>query len=305
MPGPIVRLDTASPLPIYMHRLDLLHSWADGNKYYKLKYTLYEALQSGARHLVSKGGMFSNHLAALASACSVFGLRCTAVVRSYMPDEQNPTLQHLRRSGVEVVYLDPVSYKAFNEVTSKERFPDALFIPEGGLTKSGIRGASDIPLEWEPGDKMQVIVSAGTLATSAGILSKAPADIHVSIVPAWKGCSASHVAEVLHQFDIQPVCTWDVWPEYHFGGFGKFTPALPAFMTSFYKRSGVVLDPVYTGKMMYALFDRMEHGHFSKSSKILAIHTGGRQGMEGFRYRYPESWGRYADLISDQDMPRH
>lgn len=304
-PGPIVKLDTVDSLPMYMHRLDLLHSWADGNKYYKLKYTLREALQSGARHLVSKGGMFSNHLAALASACSVFGFRCTAVVRSYIPDEQNPTLQRLRSSGVEVVYLNPDSYKTFDEATCRQQFPDALFIPEGGLTRSGIHGASDITQEWEPQDKMQVIVPAGSLATAAGILSKVSADVHVSIIPAWKGCSVSYVAEVLKQFDIQPVCTWDVWRDYHFGGFGKFTPDLPAFMTSFFKRTGVVLDPVYTGKMMYALYDRIGNGHFPKSSKIMAIHTGGLQGIEGFRYRYPDSWGEYADLVSDQRLPRH
>lgn len=304
-PGPIVPVNADTAFPIYMHRLDQVQSWADGNKYYKLKYTLHEAIYSGITHLVSKGGMFSNHLAALAAACAVFGLKCTAVIRSYTSDEQNPSIQQLRHLGCEVLYLNPEQYKAFDGLACEKAFPDALFIPEGGLSVSGIRGTAEISSEWNIPGLTHVVVPAGTMGTAAGILSTTPAHIHVIIVPSWKGCSTSYVSDILSQYDIHPACTWEVWADYHFGGFGKFTPALPVFMTSFFKTSGLALDPVYTGKMMFAVEDRMRQGYFAGSDRILALHTGGHQGIAGFRYRYPDVWTAYADLVNAQHaLPR-
>ena len=141
-PGPVQSIYSPQGQPSFkVLRLDLLKSWASGNKYYKLKYVLKNALSQGTHSVVSKGGMFSNHLAALSDACLAFNLQLVAVIRSYAPDENNPSICKLRANGNELVYLNPREYNSYGEADAKQHFPDCLFIPEGGLSKEGIKGA--------------------------------------------------------------------------------------------------------------------------------------------------------------------
>lgn len=276
-----------------MLRLDLLQSWASGNKYYKLKYAIEFALANDVKVIVSKGGMFSNHLAALAEACHVFNLRLIAVIRSYAPDENNPSIRKLREKGSEIVYLNPEAYTVFDEQEAGQLFPASLFIPEGGLSDLGIHGTSEILNECLDHHPTHIILSGGSMGTACGIISSAPADVKVIIIPAWKGCTDSYFLDILRQYQINPVCTWELWPDYHFGGFGRFNQELIDFMFSFSADTGIPLDPVYTGKMMSAIDDRWKSGYFKQTDSILAIHTGGLQGLDGYRYRFPAVWGKY------------
>ena len=276
-----------------MLRLDLLQSWASGNKYYKLKYAIEFALANDVKVIVSKGGMFSNHLAALAEACHVFNLRLIAVIRSYAPDENNPSIRKLREKGSEIVYLNPEAYTVFDEQEAGQLFPASLFIPEGGLSDLGIHGTSEILNECLDQHPTHIILSGGSMGTACGIISSAPADVKVIIIPAWKGCTDLYFLDILRQYQINPVCTWELWPDYHFGGFGRFNQELIDFMFSFSADTGIPLDPVYTGKMMSAIDDRWKSGYFKQTDSILAIHTGGLQGLDGYRYRFPAVWGKY------------
>ena len=276
-----------------MLRLDLLQSWASGNKYYKLKYAIEFALANDVKVIVSKGGMFSNHLAALAEACHVFDLRLIAVIRSYAPDESNPSIRKLREKGSEIVYLNPEAYTVFDEQEAGQLFPASVFIPEGGLSHLGIHGTSEILNECLDHHPTHIILSGGSMGTACGIISSAPADVKVIIIPAWKGCTDLYFLDILRQYQINPVCTWELWPDYHFGGFGRFNQELIDFMFSFSADTGIPLDPVYTGKMMSAIDDRWKSGYFKQTDSILAIHTGGLQGLDGYRYRFPAVWGKY------------
>lgn len=279
-----------------MLRLDLLQSWASGNKYYKLKYAIEFALANDVKVIVSKGGMFSNHMAALAEACHVFDLRLIAVIRSYAPDESNPSIRKLREKGSEIVYLNPEAYTVFDEQEAGQLFPASVFIPEGGLSHLGIHGTSEILNECQDQHPTHIILSGGSMGTACGIISSAPADVKVIIIPAWKGCTDLYFLDILRQYQIDPVCTWELWPDYHFGGFGRFNQELIDFMFSFSADTGIPLDPVYTGKMMYAIDDRWKSGYFKQTDFILAIHTGGLQGLDGYRYRFPAVWGKYLRL---------
>ena len=274
-------------------RLDLIKSWASGNKYFKLKFTLHDALDKGISTIVSKGGMFSNHLAALAEACSVFGIQLVAVIRTYAPDDLNPSIGRLKQHGAQILYLTPGDYNAFDQHETERLFPGALFIPEGGLSNNGIKGASEIAQSCIPHTPTHVIISGGTLGTACGLLTTMPASINVIIVPAWKGCTEEYVSGILNEYKIKPSCTWELWPDFHFGGFGKFNEELIDFMKAFSTTIGIPLDPVYTGKMMYGLHQKIQQGYFKETDRILAIHTGGLQGIEGFKYRYPEQWNSY------------
>lgn len=295
--GPLQSLaEWHSRKQISMLRLDLLQSWASGNKYYKLKYAIEFALANDVKVIVSKGGMFSNHLAALAEACHVFDLRLIAVIRSFAPDENNPSIRKLREKGSEIVYLNPEAYTVFDEQEAGQLFPASLFIPEGGLSDLGIHGTSEILNECLDQHPTHIILSGGSMGTACGIISSAPADVKVIIIPAWKGCTDLYFLDILRQYQIDPVCTWELWPDYHFGGFGRFNQELIDFMFSFSADTGIPLDPVYTGKMMYAIDDRWKSGYFKQTDSILAIHTGGLQGLDGYRYRFPAVWGKYLRL---------
>ena len=297
LPGPIQSLTSwQSRSQISMYRLDLLHSWSSGNKYYKLKYALEHALSKGVSTIVSKGGMFSNHLAALAEACEAFGMQLVAVIRSFAADENNPSIQKLRERGSEIVYLTPEVYNSFETAQAEQLYPGAMFIPEGGLSDTGIRGSAEILVNAVVTNLTHIIVAGGSMATACGIVSSAPAGVKVIIVPAWKGCTDLYFQEILSQYQITPTCSWELWPDYHFGGFGKFNQELIDFMIAFTTETNIPLDPVYTGKMMYAIDDRYKSGYFKDTDSVLAIHTGGHQGLDGYRYRFPEVWGKYLNV---------
>ena len=290
-PGPLQHIKTPPGLPDYhLKRLDLLNSWATGNKYYKLKYVIHNALALQTNTIISKGGMFSNHLAALSSACKSFDIKFIAVIRSYKPDESNPSIIRLRANGNEIIYVPPSDYTEFGEQQASEIFPEALFVPEGGLTQSGIQGAAEIANELLAIKPTHVIVAGGTMSTACGILSALPSGCKLIIVPAWKGCTDDYVETIIRKYEIEYACEWELWPDYHFGGFGKFNSLLIDFMHKYKGNLGIPLDPVYTGKLLYALDTKLNAGYFKESDVIVAIHSGGLQGLEGYRYRFPEHW---------------
>ncbi len=282
------------PLPIL--RLDLLKSWSSGNKYYKLKYPLQFAIENNVTKVVSKGGMFSNHLAALAEACHTFQLHFTAVVRAFEPDERNPTLRRLRELNTQIVFVQPEEYHPFDQAMAYSLFPDALFIEEGGLSMEGIKGSAEIMNEIPEQGIYHLAIAAGSMCTACGILDAMPSNYFLHIVPAWKGCDRQYVQSLLSRYDIVPAGEWDIWPDYHLGGFGKFNPALIDFMTSFTRATQVVLDPVYTGKLLFGIADKMKAHYFHERDQVLAIHTGGLQGLAGYAYRFPDLWGEYYSM---------
>ncbi len=300
-PGPVQAITNFyNDQSIHLLRLDQLKSWASGNKYYKLKYPLQFVLENGIQTIVSKGGMFSNHLAALAEACHAFQIKLVAVVRSFAPDELNPTMKRLKELGSQIEFVSPEAYNLFDEQAAHERYPEAVFIDEGGLSPEGIRGSAEIASEIDSAKFNHVVIAGGSMCTAVGLISALPTDTMLHIVPAWKGCSKEYVENILANYEIQPACSWNLWPDYHFGGFGKFNQELIDFMTGFTKRTGIPLDPVYTGKMLFAITYKIENGYFNKGDNIVAIHTGGLQGLTGYVHRFPEAWEEYAGLIKEE-----
>lgn len=286
-----------SPVPVSMLRLDLLSSWASGNKYFKLKYFIQEASDRGFQTLVSKGGMYSNHLEAFARACAHFQRKAICLVRAHAPDPESPTMRTIRNLGAQIEFLPPEVYDAWEESQVCAQFPDSCFIPEGGLHVKGIKGAQEISLLVMPDKANQIILAGGSMCTAVGLLSSLSENTTLHIVPAWKGCTDSYVQQLLSKHGIVPACSWNVWPDFHFGGFSKWNSELLNFMKDFFETTLIPLDPVYTGKMMYALLQMLKDGYFASTDKVLAIHTGGLQGVEGFAYRFPQAWKSYADQI--------
>lgn len=301
IPGPVQTLNLNWVTGhLYLKRLDLIQSWADGNKYYKLKNSLEFALQNSFGTIVSKGGMFSNHLYSIAQACTIFGLKMICIVRSYGKDHDNPLLNEILGAGHEMIFLSPPDYDRYHEAESLEQFPDALFIPEGGKSMHAISGIKELMQECLHHHPTHIIIPGGSMTTVCGLMGCAPKEIKIIVVPAWKGCKDKFIEDMLIEYNITASCQWEIWPDFHFGGFARYEAALINFMQSFTYETGIPLDPVYTGKMMFGIHQKMSAGYFKEEDSVLAIHTGGLQGIRGFAYRYPDDWRSYAELIRMQ-----
>lgn len=268
-------------LKLYIKRDDLLHPVVSGNKWRKLKYILDHALKLGASTLISMGGAYSNHLHALAFVGKSLGMKTIGYVRGEPPKPLNPTLIDLLDWGMELRFVSRSAYRQLRQYKHHNSLPDQLpdqyWIPEGGASDLALQGVSEIVDEIDI--KFDHLwVACGTATTLAGLLGKVPASCQVSGVAALKG--AGFLTDEVKQLLLnQPMpCQWRILLDYHFGGFAKSTLELQLFIKQFEAGHGIPLEPIYTGKLLYAVFDMLDKGYFNPGQSIIVLHTGGLQG---------------------------
>lgn len=286
LPTPQHPVFTRQGVTLWLKRDDTIHPQVSGNKWRKLKYWWEEFRLSGKSEILTFGGAFSNHLAAVADFGQHQGIPTHALVRGE-EKPQNQTLDFCRSCGMNIDYISRSRYRQKDDPEFMEMLsttlPQVFIIPEGGKGLPGLKGCAEILDEVsEPFD--YVACAAGTGTTAAGLLShKNKATLLV--YPALKGASFLQRAIAQQWAAINPGKTiakkWEVIHEYHCGGYGKVTPDLIAFINYFYRLYKIPLDPVYTGKMMYGLWQDIYGGKFAPGTRILAIHTGGLQGIAG------------------------
>ncbi|RLD29628.1 MAG: 1-aminocyclopropane-1-carboxylate deaminase/D-cysteine desulfhydrase [Bacteroidetes bacterium] len=282
-------LPTEFGVELYIKREDRIHPHISGNKYRKLKYNLIEAETLGFNILLTFGGAYSNHIAAVASVGATFGFKTIGIIRGEelkSKVKDNPTLKFAQSCGMQFKFVSRSDYR---EKTSeefiknlKEEFGAFYHIPEGGTNALAIKGCEEILTEADKSFNY-VCCAVGTGGTISGIINSSKQNQKVLGFPALKG-------EFLTK-DISKFVThknWELTADYHFGGFAKINSVLITFINQFKNTYHVPLDPVYTGKMVYGIFDMIYKSKFPKGSKILAIHTGGLQGIEGMNMRLKE-----------------
>ncbi|WP_299097423.1 pyridoxal-phosphate dependent enzyme [uncultured Winogradskyella sp.] len=260
----------------------LIHTFISGNKYRKLKYNLEKAKDLKNDTILSFGGAYSNHIAATAFAGKFYGFRTVGVIRGEeLVDkvDSNPTLKFAKGCGMQFKFVDRETYRHKTEVdfvdSLKAEFGDFYLVPEGGTNLLAVQGCEEI-LNKNDSDFDFICCSIGTGGTISGVINASKSHQKILGFPALKG---DFIREDIRKFATKD--NWDLITDYHFGGYGKIKPELITFINDFKKRYNIPLDPVYTGKMMYGIFDLIEKRFFPKDSKILAIHTGGLQGIEG------------------------
>ena len=271
---------------LIVRREDLNHPTVSGNKYWKLKYNLLKAQNLGYDKILTFGGAFSNHIAATAAACHVLGLGAVGVIRGEDADTGNPTLAKARENGMQLhlvsraVYREKTSAHFLNEL--KKTLGRFYLIPEGGTNELAIAGTMEMMRQvTTPFDYLALPV--GTGGTMAGCINELNRKSKVLGFAALKGdFLAGEIRDLQQKYHLRARANWEIVNEYHFGGYAKVTPVLADFIASFNQRYGIPLDPVYTGKMMFGIFDLIKTGHFPRASTILALHTGGLQGIAGF-----------------------
>lgn len=266
---------TAAEIELFIKRDDLIHPIISGNKWRKLKGHLNHFSPSDYDQICTYGGAFSNHLVATAAACASLQIPCIGKIRSYQNTLQNPILDLCQLYGMRLEFLIPNIYTNEKEISGiSERI---LYIPEGGAGALGTIGTQEIITELEQ-TYDHVFVASGTGTTLAGMakaMDHNATQLHgIQILKGEK-----YIQKVLAQnYQITQVHFHD---NYHFGGYAKTTPELIHFVKDFAQQTGILLDPIYTGKMLFAIRDLALQNHFPKNQKILAIHTGGLTGWVG------------------------
>lgn len=272
-------------------RIDKVHEHVSGNKWFKLKYNLAKAKEEGYDTLLTFGGAYSNHIYATAVAAKEAGFKSIGIIRGEETLPLNPTLRFAVFMGMDLLYVSREQYRNKQDPEFieklKEKFGKFYLVPEGGSNHSAIRGAEEI-LDEKLVDKYDYVVSAvGTGGTLAGLISKLNGKSFVVGISSLKGDFLhDEVRRYLKLVKKDHLTNWDISYNYHFGGYAKHKRELIAFINNFKIEQGVALDPIYTGKMMYGVMDMAANERFKPDSKVLAIHTGGLQGIEGFNKRF-------------------
>ncbi len=273
-------------ITVSVKREDRLHPSISGNKFRKLKYNLIAARQQDFHTLLTFGGAYSNHIAAIAAAGLEHGFQTIGIIRGEeLRDkiQDNPTLQLAQAQGMQLHFISRTDYRRKSDIEFieqlKQQFGEFYLIPEGGTNALAIQGCEEILTEEDKQAFDYICCAVGTGGTIAGIINSNSAQQKVLGFPALKG---DFLADEIRQWTTRT--NWDLCLDYHFGGYAKTTPELIQFIQNFQENTGIEIEPIYTGKMLFGIFDLIERGYFPAHSRILAIHTGGLQGNKGFYY---------------------
>ena len=279
-------IEFPNSITVSIKREDLIHPFISGNKFRKLKYNLLQAKGEQNETLLTFGGAYSNHIAAVAFAGKEKGFKTIGIIRGdELRDKisENPTLLFAQNCGMQLEFVSREEYRLKNETSFLEnlekQFGDFYLIPEGGTNELAIKGCQEILTE-EDSDFDFVCCSVGTGGTIAGIINSALPHQKVLGFPALKGDFLKDEIRIFVQNE-----NWELITAYHFGGYGKVNPDLIAFINQFYDKNKIPLDPIYTAKMVFGVIDMIDKDYFPAHSKILLIHTGGIQGIKGMNMK--------------------
>jgi 1-aminocyclopropane-1-carboxylate deaminase len=275
-------------IDLFMKREDLIHPFVSGNKFRKLKYNLKEAKKLKKKSLLTFGGAFSNHIVATAIAGKFAGFKTFGIIRGEELGKnlaktlkENATLREAHANGMKFHFISRELYRqksSFGFIEKmKSKWGDFYLIPEGGTNSLAINGCEEI-LTKEDREFDYICSSVGTGGTISGLINSATK--HQKII-GFNSLKGNFLKDEINQF-VKRNNNWSLQKKYHFGGYAKYNEELIRFINTFKKETTIQLDPIYTGKMMFGIFDLLQKDTFQEGDKILAIHTGGIQGIEGF-----------------------
>ncbi len=275
-----IHFDNNSGLQLFLKREDKIHDIISGNKFRKLKFNLIKAKELGYRGLLTFGGAYSNHIPAVAYAANTNGFKSLGFIRgeeianNYL---ENPTLKYSHDLGMKFNFLSRSNYKHktnkdyLNKL--KNKFKDYYLIPEGGTNALGVLGCQEI-LNAKDKEFDYICCSVGTGGTICGLINSSNENQKII------GFSSINKNYLLN--DIVKFVTnenWMIIDQFSFGGYGKVNSKLIEFINDFKLTHGILLDPIYTSKLVYGVLNLITNNFFKPNSKILMIHTGGHQGI--------------------------
>lgn len=278
---PIIEIPLEKNIELFLKREDLIHPYISGNKFWKLFHNVNSYLNhnQGEPLIITFGGAFSNHIAAVAALGKEFQLKTLGLIRGeelYDKWQENPTLKLAKENGMSFRFVSRVEYRdkeTLTKIAAKE-FPNALIVPEGGTNERAVEGIRYM-LTDETKRFDYLCAAVGTGGTVAGMSKFAE---EKQKVLGFKVVADDSLYNTVLGFSKRE--NFDLL-EAHEGGYGKITDENIRFINNFKTKYGIQLDPIYTGKMLMKLFEMIENDFFPAGSRILAFHTGGLQGISG------------------------
>jgi 1-aminocyclopropane-1-carboxylate deaminase len=260
----------------WVQRDDLLHPTVSGNKFRKLRYNLETARQQGHHTLLSFGGAYSNHLAALAAAAQIMGFQSIGLVRGEEHSPLNPVLQFCKEQGMVLHYISRSEYREKEQTDWLARFGKVCVLPEGGSNALAVRGVAELPPEWPPqldGSAPDYVLAAvGTGATLAGLIEGSAPETRVIGIPVLRDASLPERIQSLLSPDHH---NWQLNWNYHFGGYARKPEPLLQFVQEFIRAYAIPIEPVYTGKLFFATTELLQQGYFPHGARVVVLHSGG------------------------------
>jgi 1-aminocyclopropane-1-carboxylate deaminase/D-cysteine desulfhydrase-like pyridoxal-dependent ACC family enzyme len=286
-----------------------------GNKWLKLKEQVAQMQPQGKQQLLSFGGAFSNHLAAMAAYGAWQQIPTIGMVRTEQFDAKNPTLAFCQQQGMQLIAVSFAEYRQRHDAryvaTLQQRYPNALIVPEGGSSPWAIPGVATLPLAETPHGPADVLgVATASGGTLAGLIQAYP-DLPIDAIAVVKDDSLpAKVRQLGRAYQElrpeQPRATtaapqdthierWQIIPAADHPAYAKFSPQLLQFCLSM-AACGCRVEPVYTGKALQTLVERIRAGAYPAGTRLSFFHTSGEQGVDGLYYRQKISAAQHAML---------
>lgn len=260
-------------------RLDKIHPIISGNKWFKLRFYLEEAIVQNKQTILTFGGAYSNHIIATAAAAKQHALKSIGIIRGEEGKKLSLTLEEAKELGMQLYFISREDY-------SNKKMPDELkeikdqcyIIDEGGYGKNGMKGASTIINLISSEKYTHICCAVGTGTMTAGLIANSSSQQKITGVSVLKN-NRSIESEINLLLEVEmEENKWTIIHDYPFGGYAKYNPQLLDFMNEFYRQTNIPTDFVYTGKLFFAIIDLNKKGYFNKQEELLVIHSGGLQG---------------------------
>lgn len=262
-------------ISISVLRLDKIHPIISGNKWFKLKYYLQDAITQNKKTIVTYGGAWSNHIIATAGACALNNLTSIGLIRGEEATNLSPTLVQAKQLGMQLIFLSREDYKQ-KIIPDEIAHTDYYLINEGGYGRKGAQGASAILKKYNSTKYTHICCAVGTGTMAAGLLNCISKEQTLFVVSVLKNhLSINERIKEISEHDLKRMT---LNHDYHFGGYAKHKPELLQFMNDFYQQTSIPTDFIYTGKLCFAVIDKIKKDYFPANSNLLIIHSGGLQG---------------------------
>lgn len=271
---------TAKGISVDVLRLDKLHPVISGNKWFKLKYYLKDAVEKNYKAILTCGGAWSNHIIAAACAARQSGLHSIGIIRGEAPSRLSHTLLAATAYGMQLQFTNRATYASARMSSDSEtlkEYGDAYFIPEAGAGKYGVKGSMEILKLTSLNRYSHIVCCIGSGTMYTGLANALLPGQHIMGITVLKGMNDLQ-SQLMPHIKAENDRHCSIIGDYHFGGYAKKSPALLQFMNLFYQETGIPTDFVYTAKLFYAYTDLIAKDYFPKGSNLLVIHSGGLQG---------------------------
>jgi len=255
-------------------RLDKISPVISGNKWFKLRFYLEEAIHLNKKGIVTFGGAWSNHILATAAICNRNGLKSLGIIRGEEPRQLSLTLQQAKQENMQLAFISRSDYQN-KKLPESVSIDDYYLVNEGGYGALGAEGASSI-LDYCPNDFTHCCCAVGTGTMLAGIINRISGRQRAIGISVLKNNDGA--VEKIQTLTSNQQNNWALINDYTFGGYAKHNPALLRFMNEFYLKTRIPSDFVYTGKLFYAISALIDENYFPPGSKLTLIHSGGIQG---------------------------